>query len=1011
MMASERVKRALGLREGEGRTLAVMGSFLLLSTANTTVISAVKNGLFLSVYSGDLIPHVVIAAALVTAAVAIVFTSYLSGTARRSLATRLTILLAASVIACRILFALDSRTSIVVYLWLSAIQVLVLTHAWDYAGDLLTGRQAKRLVPLIGGGASIGAIVGGSGVGPVAFAFGTANLLWVSLALLLAALPLLWAIPEPAREPYEEERTDHLGAAAAFLLKAGRGVRMVSSNRLLTLLAVGMVSLTVTGTLIDLQLKFLLQDTFPSDRIAAIYGLLSAAVGAGTLALQLWASRVLFPKLGVSFAAMLHSGLLTLAAGGVAVLGGLVMLVAAQALDDILQFSVQRPVERVSLLPFPSRVKSIASATLGGVLRPLAKASAGGIALALGPRSAALPIVTVAAALAALVTYSRHRRRYLFALESAVERHVLDLSGAAHEPLVADASALRTIDRALADPDPTIVVFAASLLRQLPTQDAWPRLCRLFEHAVPEVRAEAARALEHVEAPTEGGAAELVVDLLEVERSPIVLAALLDALGSLGTVEPARVPDFLTHDDPRVRRAAVAALGELGWEQTDEHLRMLLASDDSTDRMVGAGAVGDLRAVHLVDRLAEVVWDVRARPAVLEALVGLGPAAVPTMTRLLKRRELPLALRRSMVSSLAGVPGDDARNALVDLVDEPALGPAALTSLGRMRGAGSIEPVEPRRLRPVLQDEIQRGLRYAVAASAIADTAKRTRESFVAQELHGLYQRSVERVLKILALSYDPTRLSTISGALQGDDFVQKSNALELLDSTMSRGAARSVMPFLEAVSEGLPPARIDELLEDAATVRSWPLDALLHDADWWPRALALHALGRDEEVTTPGRYRDEIVHQETAEEDQMIPLIEKVMILKGSEFFRYFPGSDLAGVAALADVRHAEAGETVFEQGEVGDAFYVVVQGSIEISRGGTHLATLGPREGFGEMAILDRETRSATATAAEDTTLLRLDRDSFDRVVEQNPVVARGIYRVLTERLRNTLARVAAG
>ena len=45
--------------------------------------------------------------------------------------------------------------------------------------------------------------------------------------------------------------------------------------------------------------------------------------------------------------------------------------------------------------------------------------------------------------------------------------------------------------------------------------------------------------------------------------------------------------------------------------------------------------------------------------------------------------ELPLALRRSMVSSLASIRGDEARNALVDLVDEPALGPAALTSLGR----------------------------------------------------------------------------------------------------------------------------------------------------------------------------------------------------------------------------------------------------------------------------------------------------------------------------------------
>jgi HEAT repeat protein len=822
---------------------------------------------------------------------------------------------------------------------------------------------------------------------------------------------LLWAIPEPVREAHKDESSDHLGAAAAFLLKAGRGFRTIGSNRLLTLLAIGVASLALTGTLIDLQLKFLLQDTFPRDRIAAIYGLLSATVGAGTLLLQLWASRVLFPKLGVSFAAVLHSGLLALAAGGVAVVGGLLTLVAAQAIDDVLQFSLQRPVEQVSLLPFPNRVKSIALATLGGVLRPLSKASAGGIALVLGPRSALLPFITLGAAAAAVVTYSRHRRRYLAALESAVARHAVEIGTSDHQPLVADAAALRAIDRALVDPDPTIIVFATSLLEQLPAGEAWPRLARLVDHPVPEVRAEAAHLLERVEAPSEGDAAALVQDRLEVERSPIVLAALLDSLGSLGTVEPARVTDFLTHADAGVRRAAVTALGKLGWEQADEHIRVLLASDDSTDRTVGAGAVGDLRAVHLVDRLGEVVWDVRARPTALGALAALGPAAVPTLKKLLSRRELPLSLRRSMVSSLASIRGDESRNALVDLVDEPALGPAALTSLGRMRSARTIGPVEPRRLRPVLADEMQRGLRYAAAASVIKSQADGPRSAFVAREVHGLYERSVERVLKILALSYDTVRLNAIAVALRSESFVQKSNALELLDSTMSRGAARAVMPFLEAVSEGLPASRVDELLENATTVRAWPMDTLLHDPDWWARALALHALGRDDEVTTPGKSPDEAEHDGSMEEDHMIPLIEKVMILKGSEFFRNFPGSDLAGVAALTEVRHFQAGETVFEQGQEGDAFYVVVQGSIKISRGSTHFATLGSREGFGEMALLDRDTRSATATAAEDTTLLRLDRDSFDRVVEQNPVVARGIYRVLTERLRNTLARVAAG
>lgn len=142
-----------------------------------------------------------------------------------------------------------------------------------------------------------------------------------------------------------------------------------------------------------------------------------------------------------------------------------------------------------------------------------------------------------------------------------------------------------------------------------------------------------------------------------------------------------------------------------------------------------------------------------------------------------------------------------------------------------------------------------------------------------------------------------------------------------------------------------------------------------------------------------------------------MIPLIEKVMLLKGSEFFRNFPGADLAGIAGMAGEVFVEKGNVIFEQGDHGDAFYLVVKGAVTISRGATKLATLGPREGFGEMSILDRETRSASATAAEDTTLLSLDRDSFDRIIEQNPVVARGVYRVLTERLRNTLAQVAAG
>jgi MFS family permease len=980
-----------------------MGGFLLLNTANTTILSAAKNGLFLSVYPGDRIPQAVIGASLLTAVVAVVFTGYVTGVARRKLATGLTSVLIGSVLICRVLFAFSHTTSFVIYLWISAVQVLMLTHAWDYAGDMLTGRQAKRLLPLIGVGASFGAIVGGTGVAPAVFWLGTDDLLWISMLLLLVSLPLLWLAPEPAREADE---VSGQGGARDFLQRAGRGVRSVTSNKLLRLLALGLIALTLTGTLIDLQLKFLLQETYPRDRITAIYGLLSASVGVGTLILQLWASRVLFPRFGVSFAAVLHGSLLAVAAAGTAVVGGLYMLVVAQALDDILQFSLQKPVEQVSLLPFPNRVKSVALATLGGVLRPLTKASAGGVALLLSGQPQLLPFATVAAALTAAATYSRHRRRYITALDSALSRHAADFRSIDHVPLLADRNALASIDKALKDEDPTIVVFATALLEQLPDEDALPRVRSLLSHPVAQVRAEAARVFRAIDALPDFSAGMAIAGQLSREETPFVIAALLETIGSLGGVDPALVLPFLSHEDPDVRRAALVALGRLGWQETEERLRVLLASDDSQDRVVGAGAVGDLGLVSLIDTLAPVLSDVQARTVALEALSALGPPAVPVMAGLLERRELPLPLRRSVVTALERVPGPESRNTLVGLLDEPVLGPAALTSLSRMRATGMIELVGAQRVRPAMHDEIQRGLLYAAASSDFRRSAEGPKESFVASELQALYERSVERVLKLLGISHDTQRMSIIASALQSTNPGHRSNALELLEGTVSRATAITVMPFLEAVAEGLPAARVTELLEDATAVRRAPAEALAQDADWWPRGLGLHMLGRDDEVTTPGHSKTE-----APEKKQMIPLIEKVMILKGSEFFRNFPGADLAGIASLADVVYAEPNEVIFEQGAEGDAFFVVVQGSVRISRGQHEFAVLGAREGFGEMALLDRDTRSATATAAEATTLLRLDRDSFDRAIEANPVVARGIYRVLTERLRNTLAKVAAG
>lgn len=982
-----------------------MAGFLFLNTANTTVLSAAKNGLFLSVFPPELIPQAVIAAALLTAFVAVIFTGVVAGTQRRTLAVGLTIVLGVSILACRALFELSPQTAFAVYLWLSAVQVLLLTHAWEYAGSMLTGRQAKRILPMIGVGASLGAISGGSAVVPAAIRLGTSNLLWISVGLLVAALPLLWRVEEPAKEL--EDPAEESNVLLAFVSRSMRGIRELGSSDLLKLLALGLVALTMTGTLIDLQLKFLLQETFGRDAITAIYGLMSAGVGLGTLLLQLWASRVLFPRFGVSFAAMLHGGLLLLAAGGTALVGGLSVLVVAQAMDDILQFSLQKPVEQVSLLPFPGAVKSVVLATLGGVLRPLSKAAGGGVALGLAGHQGLLPLATVASAAVAVGAYSQHRTRYMRTLESALSRHAVDFSGPRHIPLVVDKSTLSVIDRGLRDEDATVVIFATSLLEQLPVVDAVPRLTRLLDHDVPEVRAEAARVFGHLDAPLDFGTGVAVAHKLGEESVPYVLAALLESVGRVGGIEPRTIERFLSHDEFEVRQAALVALGRLGWKATEGTIAAFLGSDRPEQQVLACHAIGDLGSREFMTDLAERVDDAEVRPAALDALASLGADAVPILSDVLERRELPLPLRRTVVTALASIESGRALNTLIGLVDEPALGPAALHSLRRMRSAGAIGAIHPGVLRPVLREEMKRSMRLSAASTVIRNRAETATDSFIASELQGLSERSVQRVLKTLALSYDPERMDTIADALQSQNPMRRSSALELLEGTVSDSSSHLVMPFMDIVADGMPLHRLVELLPDGQAIQTDPADVLAEDPDWWPRALGLHYLGRHDEVAVPGRSKDER-HEEG---DDMIPLIEKVMILKGSEFFRNFPGSDLAGIAGLSEVVHMKKGGVVFEEGDEGDAFYIVVTGAIIISRGSTKLATLGPREGFGEMAILDKEARSATARASEDTTLLTLDRDSFDRVIEQNPIVARGVYRVLTERLRNTLAQVAAG
>lgn len=94
---------------------------------------------------------------------------------------------------------------------------------------------------------------------------------------------------------------------------------------------------------------------------------------------------------------------------------------------------------------------------------------------------------------------------------------------------------------------------------------------------------------------------------------------------------------------------------------------------------------------------------------------------------------------------------------------------------------------------------------------------------------------------------------------------------------------------------------------------------------------------------------------------------------------------------------------EVIFKEGTPGDAMYVLVAGEVELSVRGHHVKTIRPGELFGEMALIDAEDRSATATAAADSKLVRLNKARFGFLVQQTPFFALHVMQILATRLRN--------
>lgn len=130
--------------------------------------------------------------------------------------------------------------------------------------------------------------------------------------------------------------------------------------------------------------------------------------------------------------------------------------------------------------------------------------------------------------------------------------------------------------------------------------------------------------------------------------------------------------------------------------------------------------------------------------------------------------------------------------------------------------------------------------------------------------------------------------------------------------------------------------------------------------------------------------------------------IVEKVIALEAVELLKNLTPDQLSRIASIAKEVRFPPGRPLLEPNQPLDALYVIIDGSVELSRNSDVLHVARQYEVIGSWALFDEDPIPVTAKTVEDTRLLRITRDDFYDLLSDNMEIAASIFSTLVKRFR---------
>ncbi len=131
----------------------------------------------------------------------------------------------------------------------------------------------------------------------------------------------------------------------------------------------------------------------------------------------------------------------------------------------------------------------------------------------------------------------------------------------------------------------------------------------------------------------------------------------------------------------------------------------------------------------------------------------------------------------------------------------------------------------------------------------------------------------------------------------------------------------------------------------------------------------------------------------------------DKLAVLRRAGLLSTLAEADLEHVVGACREVALAPGEALCQEGEDGNAMFVVLSGNLVVSKAGKQVAVGRPGDCFGEMALIERRERAATLRALDDTLVLEIPEAAFRRYLSTNPAALMALLRVFSERSRRDL------